>query len=178
MKKEIRPKLKIVYIIMIYAFIVSCNQKQKSKNIIVPDDIIMNSKSDSVHLNTLKTDSIKQIVSSKLLGKYFVENFRQYLENGFELKKNKPKYNYAVYTFNFTENGEIKFEDLTEVYDCGNGILVLNNGKWKINDKGNIELSVSGEYSMINKFNTESEYKLSELKNGNKKMELVKVLKK
>ena len=42
MKKEICPKLKIVFIIMINAFIVSCNQQQKSKNIIVPDDIIMN----------------------------------------------------------------------------------------------------------------------------------------
>lgn len=165
-------------LILICFLVASCNQRQKPKpkSIFSTDTNIMIIKSDSMLIDSLKIDSIKKIVFNQLVGKYYVENFREYLERGFVLKKDKPKYNYGVYSFNFTENREIKFEDLTEVYECGNGILALNSGKWKINENGNIELYISGEYTMIKKFNTSSEYKLSELTNGNKKMELVKIL--
>ena len=81
-----------------------------------------------------------------------------------------------LYSFKFKKNGELIFKDLTEFYDCGNGILSIDKGKWKVKENGVYELTFDGEYALESKFHTESEYSLIDLKNGNIRMKLNKVL--
>ena len=71
----------------------------------------------------------------KLLGRYYIENFTFFAEQGFELTKIKPINDFILYEFNFKKNGKIEFKDLTEHYDCGNGIITLKNSKFHSKSK-------------------------------------------
>ena len=71
---------------------------------------------------------------------------------------------------------ELIFEDLTKFYGCGNGILSIDKGQWKVNENGFYKLTFDGEYALESLFHTQSEYTLVELKNGNLELKLNKVL--
>lgn len=114
--------------------------------------------------------------SDKIVGKYYVDFFYNYLKNGFELKREKAKDSFILYTFEFKNNGELIFNDLTEFYGCGNGVLSIKKGKWKAKGNGIYELIFDGEYALDFKFHAEIEYRLIDLENGNLNMKLNEVL--
>ena len=131
-------------------------------------------KTESNDINILKT--VEDSVSDRIVGKYYVDNFYHYLKSGFELKIKKPKDDFMLYTFEFKNSGEVIFKDLTELYDCGNGVLSIEKGKWKSNGNGIYELTFDGEYALESKFHTVSEHQLVDLINGNLGMKLIKVI--
>lgn len=157
MKKYI--KIVLPFIVLFY----SCNEKTNDKRIIASSQLLAS-----------KTVEKKQ--PDKIIGKYFVVDFHNYLRSGFELKNKKPKDQIVLYSFKFKENGELIFEDLTKFYGCGNGILSIDKGQWRVNENGFYELTFDGEYALESLFYTQSEYTLVELKNGNLELKLNKVL--
>jgi hypothetical protein len=144
----------------------NCNEKQNS---------VETSSVEIVEVKTETSKTLKKGESDKIIGEYYVDNFYHYLESGFELKTKKPKEDFILYTFEFKNNGEVIFKDLTKFYDCGNGILSIENGKWKLKENGIYELTFNGEYALESEFHTVSEYQLFDLKNGNLRMNLIKV---
>jgi len=168
---KMKVPIKILLILTITLFY-NCDRKQKQ--IETWNNRITEMKSDSTKTKILEPS--KKYESDKIVGKYYVENFYYYLKSGFEMKIEKPKENFMLYSFEFKKNGELIFKDLTEFYDCGNGILSIDKGKWKTKGNGIYELTFDGEYALESKFHTESEYSLIDLKNGNIRMKLNKVL--
>uniref|UniRef100_UPI00404A74C9 hypothetical protein n=1 Tax=Flavobacterium sp. TaxID=239 RepID=UPI00404A74C9 len=161
-----------ILLILTIALCYNCDRKQKQ--IETWNNRIAEVKSDSIR--TEIPQSSEKSKPDKIVGKYYVDNFYDYLESGFELKFEKPQDNYTLYSFEFKKNGELIFKDLTEFYDCGNSILLIEKGKWKVKENGIYELTFEGEYALETKFHSESEYNLIDLRNGNIKMELNKVL--
>ncbi len=64
--------------------------------------------------------------NDKIIGKYYVLDFSDASKKGFTLLNKKPETLDIVYEFNFLKNGKIIVNDLSEFYDCGNGILIFN----------------------------------------------------
>ena len=157
---------------MIFGLFYNCNEKQKT--IETPKKKIAYFKSDSIKSDNVNASA--KLKSDKIVGRYYVENFYHYLDRGFELRTKKPKDDFMIYTFEFKDNGEIIFKDLTEFYDCGVGILSIDKGYWKAKGNEIYTLTFDGEYALESKFHTESEYTLVELKNGIIKMKLNKVI--
>ncbi len=160
--------LLILTIVLFY----SCYEKQN--NVEASSIKIAEVKTDSNKTETSKT--LENSKSDKIVGMYYVDNFYHYLKSGFELKIKKPEDNFILYTFEFKNDGKVVFKDLTKFYDCGNGILSIENGKWKSNGNGIYKLTFDGEYALESKFHTVSEYKLFDLEDGNLKMKLIKVI--
>jgi len=162
---------KILLILTVVLFY-SCNEKQ---NKVETSSIkIAEVKTDFKKTDISKTE--EKLESDKIIGKYYVDNFYHYLKSGFELKIKKPKDDFILYTFEFKNDGKVIFKDLTEFYDCGNGILSIKKGNWKSNGNGIYELTFDGEYGLESEFHTVSEYQLAGLKNGNLRMKLIKVI--
>lgn len=120
----------------------------------------------------------KSIVKDSIVGIYYVSDFRDYLSKGFTLKKEKPEKQFFVYKLEFTNNGNIKFSDLDEEYDCGNGLMRIKKSGWLKKSSNRYILSFVGDYYSESSFSTQAEFEVMSLPNGNKKMKLVKVLKK
>tara|TARA_R110000764_G_scaffold134045_1_gene222142 strand:+ start:163 stop:678 length:516 start_codon:yes stop_codon:yes gene_type:complete len=156
-----------ILLILTVALFYNCNEKQNRVE-------TSNIKIAEVKTETSKT--LEKLESDKIIGKYYVDSFYHYLKSGFELKIKKPKDDFMLYTFEFKNDGKVIFKDLTEFYDCGNGILSIENGNWKSNGNGIYELTFDGEYALESKFHTVSEYQLVDLKNGNLRMKLIKVI--
>jgi len=161
-------------ILLIFTVTLLFNCDRKQKQIETWNNRIAEFNSDSTQTETAKSSNRNE--SDEIVGKFYVDNFYHYLKSGFELHIKKPKSDFILYTLEFKKNGELIFEDLTEFYDCGNGILSINKGKWKANGKGIYELTFDGEYALESKFHTVSKYQLVDLKNGNLGMKLVKVI--
>lgn len=163
-------------LLLMLAFVLSygCNREQKqtdSKNTKIAE-----LKSDSLNSDTSLIDKPKKSDLDKIVGTYYVDRFYNYLKSGFTLKLEKPTNKYILYTFEFKENGEIIFKDLTEFYGCGNGILSIKKGTWKAKKNGVYELTFDGERAFESKFHTKSEYTLVALKSGDKKMKLNNII--
>ena len=162
-----------ILLILIVVIFYSCNEKQN--NVEVSNVKIVEVKTDSN--NTESSINIENKESDKIVGKYYVDNFYHYLKSGFELKTKKPEDHFILYVFEFKTSGEVVFKDLTKFYDCGNGILSIDKGKWNSNGNGVYKLTFDGEHALESRFHTVSEYQLVDLKNGNLKMKLIKVIK-
>ena len=106
----------------------------------------------------------------KLLGRYYVENLTFFSKQGFELTKVKPKIVlFTLYEFNFKKSGEIEFKDLTEFYDCGNGVLSFKNSKYlskKDSEYNEYVIEFNGEYAGVEKFKVKAIYQLTKTEKG------------
>jgi hypothetical protein len=126
----------------------------------------------------VKKDALKlSETKEKLLGRYYVENLTFFSKQGFELTKVKPKIVlFTLYEFNFKKNGEIEFKDLTEHYDCGNGILNFKDSKFlpKIDNEYIIEFN--GEYEAEQRFKVKAIYQLTKIEKGGYFLLLKKVI--
>ena len=132
-----------------------------------------------IQTKIVQSDSIqtpKKVAADKIIGKYYVTSFYNYLKNGFVLKNEEPKNEYSYYSFDFKKDGTITFKDLTKVYGCGNGVLHIYKANWKVKDNGMYSISIKGEYALESRFYTESEYVFKKLKNGDIYMKLHKVI--
>ena len=116
------------------------------------------------------------VETAELAGKYYVDDFYDHSKTGFELKAKKPEDSFILYTFEFKKNGTLIFDDLTEFYGCGNGVLSIEKAKWRLKENEIYQLEFDGEYALDHKFHTKSEYRLIDLENGNFSMKLMKVL--
>lgn len=123
------------------------------------------------------TETIIKSDSSKIIGRYYVNDYFNSLRNGFELKLLKPEEDFILYAFEFKSNGKIVFEDLTESYYCGNGVKTIYGGNWENNEIDNYTIEIRGGYLIESyKFRTIAQYQLLERENGNKFMKLIKVI--
>lgn len=161
-------------LILTFILCYSCNQEQKQ--IDASNIKIAELTSFSINSDIPLFDKPEKSDLDKIVGNYYVTNFYSYLKTGFTLTLEKPINKFGFYTFEFKENGEIIFKDLTKSYRCGNGILSIKKGTWKTKGKDLYELTFDGEYAFQSKFHTESEYHLVELKNGDKKLKLKKII--
>jgi len=116
-----------------------------------------------------------KLSNDKLIGKYYVEWINP--KRGFYLKREKPKTDFILYSLNFKKNGTIEFKNLTEFYDCGNGILSLKNIVFKYNERKNYELEFEGEYYLETRFKVKGEYKFTETEKGEKYLHLIDLIK-
>lgn len=98
--------------------------------------------------------------NDKIIGKYYVLDFSDASKKGFTLLNKKPETLDIVYEFNFLKNGKIIVNDLSEFYDCGNGILIFNESNWKKTDDNEYEIIINGEYAGESKFKSISKYSL------------------
>lgn len=157
-----------IVLILVCIFSLSSNQKPAK----------VNTNNTKVVAATAEIITKEPVKTSKdeIVGTYYVDRFYNYLRSGFELKIDKPTDYFTLYTFEFKQNGDIIFKDLTKSYGCGNGIMSIKKGTWKVNADGSYELTFDGEYAFQSKFHSESIYKLATLKNGNIKMKLTKVI--
>ncbi|MDO6803981.1 hypothetical protein Q4595_16160 [Wenyingzhuangia sp. 1_MG-2023] len=154
-------------LIILSLLILSCNRTDKKQKL--NTEITKKNISDSeIIRDTIKFHQIKQEIS----GTFYTERLRP--EKGFYLKNNKPKNNFILYKLVF-KDGLIEFEDLTEFYDCGNGIFSLNNSKYTKNDTGNYIIEFNGEYALEASFKIKGEYKLTETNNGVKYLFPIKI---
>ncbi len=163
-----------ILLILTFVLCYGCNQEQKKTD--AKYTKIAELKPVSLNSVTSLIDKPKKSDLDKIIGTYYVTNFHSYLKSGCTLHLEKPKDKFVLYTFEFKENGEIIFNDLTKFYGCGNGVLTIKKGTWKTKEKDVYELTFDGEYLAESKFHTESEYHLVELKNGDKKLKLNKII--
>lgn len=102
--------------------------------------------------NCLNEEHFIQNEADSLIGKYYVENFNQNLNEGLILLKNKTKSTYGVFEFDFKENGNIIVTDLTDTYLCGNGVLYMNSAKWKKVENNEYNIVFNGSFSLSSTF--------------------------
>lgn len=102
--------------------------------------------------------------TGKIIGKYYVLDFENTGTKGFTLLKTKPETMDIVYEFNFLKDGSIIVKDLTEFYDCGNGILTINKSTWKETGSNEYEIDINAEYAEGDKFRSLAVYSLEENK--------------
>lgn len=131
-------------------------------------------KSEIIKATTVATS--EKSSTDKIVGKYYVDAFYTYLKSGFLLKNEKPKDEYGLYIFDFTKDGRILFKDITKFYGCGNGVLHISKGSWKVNDNGKYTLVFDGASALEYRFHSEAEYTFKRLKNGNIYLKLHKVI--
>lgn len=113
-------------------------------------------------------------VNEELSGVYYSEYIRP--EKGFYLKRERPNNDFFLYELEF-KNGNITFKDLTEFYDCGNGIFSLKKASYEKNEKGNYNCIFKGEYALEQTFEVEGEYVLTENKKGEKYLAVINISK-
>lgn len=160
--------------LLISACIISVNCQQKPASIVTNDTKVAMATAKVVQSDTIQT--IKKFEPNKIVGTYYVDNFYCYLKNGFELKNEKPKDDFILHAFEFKENGQIIFKDLTKFYGCGNGVMSIQKGFWEAKANDIYKLTFDGKYALEAKFHTESEYKFIKQKNGNIRLKLHKVI--
>lgn len=114
--------------------------------------------------------------NEKLLGRYYVENFTFFAKQGFELTKIKPINDFILYEFNFEKNGKIVFKDLTDHYDCGNGIINLNNSKFYSKNNNEYVIQFNGEYKAEQRFKVKAIYQLTKIEKGGYFLVLKKII--
>ncbi|EHQ41099.1 hypothetical protein [Myroides odoratus] len=148
-------------------FLYSCTKNDSKVKII---------EKEKIEIQTESLEPVKNERSDRIVGKYYVVFLNNFLAKGFELLTEKPENRLFLFTVEFKNTGEIIFNDLTELYDCGNGVLSMEKGAWKVNEGGVYELTLDGEYALEYKFHTISTYHLVELKNGNARMKLNEIL--
>lgn len=148
----------------------SCNKREPNTHIAVEEEKI------EIQSEPIKPTAVEMEVSDRIVGKYYVVFFSNFLSDGFELLIEKPKDYFILYAMEFKNTGEIIFDDLTEFYDCGNGVLSIQKGVWKVNEAGIYELTFDGKYALDFNFHSVSTYRLVALKNGDLKMKLIEVL--
>jgi len=157
---------------MFLILLISCIEKVKVHSIENTSDIIPEK---STELKTLRDTLFLKSNNEKLIGKYYVEYLHP--KRSFYLKQEKPKNDFKLYELDFKENGKIKFKDLTEFYDGGNGILSLKNLTYKINDRKNYELEFDGEFALESRFKFNGEYKLTKTEKGEDYLYLINIIK-
>ncbi|WPO77325.1 hypothetical protein [Flavobacterium sp. KACC 22761] len=154
---------KHLFFIMILMLFLSCNNNKNIERTNKESKQIKQTLKNLVKKDVLKLSQTNE----KLSGRYYVENFTFFAKQGFGLTKVKPINDFVLYEFNFKKNGEIEFKDLTERYDCGNGIITLKNSKFysKSNDEYVIEFT--GKYEAEQRFRVKAIYQLTKIeKNG------------
>jgi hypothetical protein len=125
----------------------------------------------------VKKDVLKlSETNEKLLGRYYVENFTFFAKQGFYLSKVKPKNDFILYEFNFKKNGKIEFKDLTERYDCGNGITHLKNSTFYSKNNNEYVIEFNGEYEAEQRFKVKAIYQLTKIEKGGYFLYLKKVI--
>ena len=158
--------MKLATIILLSILSFSCNENQKSNS------------DKNIAMNKLNTKlNIKQLKMPELTGKWYSSylNFDNKELRFYKERKNIK--NGIEYEFSFMKNGDIIFKDLTEQYICGNGILSLNKGKWKIYHEKHLFLKISGEYGLENSFEKELEYEILASKENELNLKLDYILK-
>jgi len=95
---------------------------------------------------------------------YFISSNCSFLM--LNLKREKPTNDFRLYSLTFKDNGQVEFNDLTESYYCGNGILSFSSIKYKLNERNNYEINFEGEFSLDSKFKSKGEYKLTQTNKG------------
>ncbi len=158
--------MKLLTIILLSFLSFSCDKNQKSNS------------DKSIALNELNTElNIQQTKIPELIGKWY----SSYLNfDNKELKFYKQRRNIKngiEYEFSFMKNGDVIFKDLTEQYVCGNGILSLNQGHWKIHHEKHLILKISGEYGLECSFEKELEYEILASKENELNLKLTHILK-
>ena len=106
-----------IFLFLLIAFFCNCHSKEKR---------IETSNNEATEA---KPELVKSV---KLAGKYYVDDFYRHSKTGFELKAKKPEDSFILYTFEFKKNGALVFDDLTEFYGCGNGVLSIKKAKWRL----------------------------------------------
>ncbi|MCC4213728.1 hypothetical protein [Leeuwenhoekiella parthenopeia] len=71
-----------------------------------------------------------------------------------------------LYEFQFKENGNLIFTDLTESYVCGLGILEINKGTWKMHHDNFLTVFIEGEITGECSFEKELQYEIIPSKKG------------
>lgn len=101
-----------------------------------------------------------------IVGKYYVADFKT---DEFNLMPEMPekKFIQQLLEFDFQPSGEIKVTDLTEIYECGNGILSLHKCEWTNRGNSTYRLRFVGEYALDSKFEFIGDYQLSVKGNDN-----------
>ncbi|PQJ20792.1 hypothetical protein [Tenacibaculum sp. SG-28] len=113
---------------------------------------------DKIRLEKEVKDTLYfEIYDKNISGDYYSKSI--HAERGFYIKKEKPESDLFLYKLNF-KKGKIEFEDLTEFYDCGNGVLSLKNSTYKKMENGNYEIQINGEYAYESSFFIRGEYSL------------------
>ena len=92
-------------------------------------------------------------------------------------KKRKNEEKGLEYEVNFKKNGEISFKILTRELICGNGILQIEKGVWKVHHEKFLFLKVSGGHILESNFETELEYEILDSKEGILHLKLSQTLK-
>ena len=160
-----------IVLILVYILSISCHKQQEK--IIVSNTTTVETP-NVIAPKTVKTP--EKFETDKIVGTYYVDAFYTYLKSGFALKIKKSTAEYGIYTFDFKEDGTIVFKDLTKFYGCGNGVLSIQKGTWKVKENGMYSLTFDGQYAFEHKFHTESEYTFKKIKNGNIYLKLHKVI--
>lgn len=160
-------RINILYILIFIVFI-NCHKKSGIENQI--------DNTDSTKFQTDLKSSEMNSLDDSIIGVYYSTDFSGYLNNGFELKESKPTEEYfTIHKITFDKNGKVLVKDLTEMYGCGNGILIIDQGNWESLGTNSYQLKFDGEYQFEAKFKTISEYNLFRLENGNLLMKLTEI---
>lgn len=161
---------KYIFFIITMMLLLSCNN---NKNIETSKNVSKQQTSKSlIKKDVLKLSETKE----KLLGRYYVENFTFFAKQGFDLTKVKPINDFMVYELNFKKNGEIEFKDLTESYECGNGIITLKDSKFYPKNNNEYIIEFNGEYALEQKFKVKAIYQLTKIEKGGYFLYLKKVI--
>ena len=113
---------------------------------------------DKIRLEKEVKDTLSfEIYDKNISGVYYSKSI--HAEKGFYITKEKSESDLFLYKLNF-KNGKIEFENLTEFYDCGNGVLSLKNSTYKKMENGNYEIHINGEYTYESSFFIKGEYRL------------------
>ena len=151
--------------IAVCCFLVIFSSCNKSKT-----DSIMDSLTEFTFINQNNFDD-------PIVGKYYVEFLGLGTEEPFNLLINKPESEFGqLYSMDFKKTGKIVFEDLTEVYMCGNGILILDKVAWKPTDNGQYELTFDGKYNLEYDFHLVNVYESKKTDTGDIEMKFVKAI--
>lgn len=159
--------MKIRIIILLSFLLSSCNEKEKLYS---EQNIALNDSKLSIKVE-------QQLKRPELVGKWYSSylNFEKKELNFYNKRKNII--NEIEYELSFMKNGDIIFKDLTEQYICGNGILNLNKGSWKIHHEKHLILKISGEYAFESAFEKEMEYEIVPSKENELSLKLIHLLK-
>ncbi|REG96231.1 hypothetical protein [Flavobacterium aquicola] len=163
---------KHLFFIITLIHLLSCNN---NKNIEV-------TKNESKQIKQTPKSLVKKEVlklsetNEKLSGRYYVEKFTFFAKQGFDLTKVKPINDFILYELNFKKNGKIEFKDLTERYDCGNGVINLKNSKFSSKNNNEYLIEFNGEYASEQRFKVKAIYQLTKIEKGGYFLYLKKVI--
>lgn len=103
--------------------------------------------------------SKQAVQADALVGSYFTNDFRNYLQSGFTLQSIKPE-GAEVYQFTFQENGTIVFQNHAPASDMGR--LSIVEGKWEKLPNELYKLILQGSYELEADFKAIATYRLQE----------------